>query len=100
MYETTHQCELTESITANLVLRFACVSPGYRSTWECPGEPPEFEIREVGIEEVWANDDSWIKGGEEDLGDWTPIVQALADNVDEADGLVFDDLLEAYQECH
>jgi hypothetical protein len=70
--------EISDGIYADIEVDFECVHPGYRATWDDPGEGPEFEITGFRIESVWT--DNWFRDATE-LGDWADILYAATDKV-------------------
>ena len=84
--------ELSETVHSDVLVYFTCTHPGYRGTYEYPGEGPEFEIQDIEVESV--SGETWEKDGDE-LGSWDAMVREAAEKaVDRLD--LYDEQFEAY----
>ena len=70
--------ELSDNILAEVIVEFACSSPGCPGDYWEPAEGPEFEVTECYVE--FAETTAWAKSRDE-MGDWAVILDHRLDEI-------------------
>jgi hypothetical protein len=98
MYSCELTVELNENIEADVEVFFVCTHPGYRGTWDHPGEPPEFEIHDVALEHVYGR--VWDKNPDDLPLEWFGVFQKAAEDAVDDYCELYEHQLDAYEEAH